>query len=110
MRLLAQIGMKLDVLDDAEFLLESVLAFAPDYHAARYDYAEVLSRAAQAPQALEQMSQAAAVEPRNRAFRALEANALRRSRRHDEALRDLSELLPETPRERRACICRSRTR
>ncbi len=39
MRLLARIGLKLDVLDDAEFLLESVLAFAPDYHAARYDYA-----------------------------------------------------------------------
>ena len=34
MRLLAQIGIKLEVLDDAEFLLESALAFAPD-HAGR---------------------------------------------------------------------------
>ncbi len=42
MRLLAQIGMKLDVADDAEFLLENVLALAPDYHAARYEYAVAL--------------------------------------------------------------------
>src|SRR3984957_6928516 len=44
MRLLAQIGMQLDVLDDAEFLLESVLVFAPDYHLARFDYVNVLLR------------------------------------------------------------------
>jgi len=42
MRLLAKIGMKLDVLDDAEFLLESALMLAPDYHAMRYDYALAL--------------------------------------------------------------------
>ena len=42
MRLLAQIGMRLDVLDDAELLLESVLRMQPDYDAARYDYAVVL--------------------------------------------------------------------
>ncbi len=42
MRLLAQIGMKLDVADDAELLLENVLLLAPDYHAARYEYAQAL--------------------------------------------------------------------
>ncbi|HSY97069.1 MAG TPA: hypothetical protein VK793_15715, partial [Steroidobacteraceae bacterium] len=42
MRLLAQIGMKLDVVDDAELLLEQVLVLAPDYHAARYEYALAL--------------------------------------------------------------------
>jgi Flp pilus assembly protein TadD len=42
MRLLAQIGMKLDVVDDAEVLLEQVLVLAPDYHAARYEYALAL--------------------------------------------------------------------
>jgi tetratricopeptide (TPR) repeat protein len=44
MRLLAQIGMKLDILDDAEFLLESVLEIEPGYRLARYDYAGVLLR------------------------------------------------------------------
>src|SRR6266404_4158223 len=42
MRLLAQIGMKLDVVDDAELLLENVLVLAPDYHDARYEYALAL--------------------------------------------------------------------
>ncbi len=39
MRLLARIGLERDVLDDAELLLESVLKLAPDYRAARFDYA-----------------------------------------------------------------------
>src|SRR5450759_5280862 len=42
MRLLAKIGMKLEILDDAELLLESALLLAPDYQAARYDYVQVL--------------------------------------------------------------------
>ena len=42
MRLLARIGMARDVLDDAELLLEAVLTLAPDYRAARHDYALVL--------------------------------------------------------------------
>jgi tetratricopeptide (TPR) repeat protein len=42
MRLLARIGIERDVLDDAQLLLEGVLDLAPDYHAARFDYAQVL--------------------------------------------------------------------
>ena len=42
MRLLARIGIARDVLDDAEVLLEAVLTLAPDYRAARYDYADTL--------------------------------------------------------------------
>lgn len=53
MRLLGQIGMKLEVLDDAECLLESVLVFAPDYVAACYDYAVVLSQRHKHTKALE---------------------------------------------------------
>ena len=41
--------MKLDVTDDAELLLENVLVLAPDYHAARYEYAH---GTAEAPQTL----------------------------------------------------------
>src|SRR5271169_1372094 len=39
MRLLAKIGVEHGVLDDPEVLLEAVLALAPDYQAARFDYA-----------------------------------------------------------------------
>ena len=44
MRLLAKIGMARDVLDDAEILLEAVLALAPEHRAARYEYAQCLSQ------------------------------------------------------------------
>ncbi len=93
MRLLAQIGVKLDVLDDAEFLLESVLVFSPDYHAARYDYATVLSRRHKHLQALAEAGTLLGIEPGNRAFRILKANALVGLGRHDEALAVFRDLL-----------------
>ena len=49
MRLLARIGIERDVLDDAQLLLEGVLDLAPDYHAARFEYAQVLSQAPHVP-------------------------------------------------------------
>ncbi len=97
MRLLAQIGMRLDVLDDAEFLLESVLTFAPDYHAARYDYATVLSQRHKYQRALEEAQKLLQLEPQNRAFRTLYANARVGLGDHDEALRVFRELSAETP-------------
>lgn len=44
MRLLAQIGVKLGILDDAEFLLESAAAFEPENIQIRLDYIDVLRR------------------------------------------------------------------
>src|SRR5215469_713794 len=42
MRLLARIGIAREVFHDAETLLEGVLVLAPDYDAARFNYAQVL--------------------------------------------------------------------
>src|SRR5258708_6599505 len=92
MRLLARIGMKLGVLDDAEFLLESVLEFDPGYHAARHDYAEVLADRHKHLHALEQIRKLLAVEPRSTVFRALEGNALVGLGRHEQALQLYFEL------------------
>ncbi len=44
MRLLAEIGVRLQILDDAEFLLEKCLEFYPDFHHARSDYVQVLTK------------------------------------------------------------------
>ena len=44
MRLLAQIGVKLGILDDAEFLLESAVTFEPDNVQLRLDYMDALRR------------------------------------------------------------------
>jgi tetratricopeptide (TPR) repeat protein len=68
MRLLARIGVEHDVLDDAELLLESVLRIAPDYHAARYDYATVLLKRHKHVQAREQMERLLQVDPANRTY------------------------------------------
>ncbi|TRD11966.1 tetratricopeptide repeat protein [Erythrobacter insulae] len=44
MRLLAKIGIQLGILDDAEFLLESAVAFAPEDIQLRLDYVDALRR------------------------------------------------------------------
>ena len=97
MRLLARIGMRMEVLDDAEFLLENVLEIDPQYHAARLDYAQVLFDRQKHAQALEQAQQLLKVEPANEAFRTLAANALVGLGRHDEALRELTALRDAQP-------------
>jgi len=97
MRLLAQIGVQLDVLDDAEFLLESVLAFDPNYHIARYDYAVVLGKRHKHAAALEEARKLLRIDPRHRAFRTVYATACVGLGDHEEALRVYRELLTETP-------------
>ncbi|MBB37161.1 MAG: hypothetical protein CME88_17505 [Hirschia sp.] len=54
MRLLADIGIRLHVLDDAEFLLESALELAPDHDLARLDYVGVLHKRQKFEKAMEQ--------------------------------------------------------
>jgi hypothetical protein len=68
MRLLARIGLERDVLDDAELLLESALTLAPDYHAARLDYANALYRRQKYHQARQEMDKLLAVDPGNREY------------------------------------------
>ena len=97
MRLLAQIGVKLDVLDDAEFLLESVVEFKPHYDLARYEYALVLSQRHKHAKALEQAKHLLSIEPRNRAYRTLYAGACVGLGDHEEALRIFRALAAETP-------------
>jgi tetratricopeptide (TPR) repeat protein len=97
MRLLGHIGVKLDVLDDAEFLLESVVEFKPHYDLARYEYALVLSQRHKHAKALEQAKHLLSIEPRNRAYRTLYAGACVGLGDHEEALRIFRALAAETP-------------
>ena len=76
MRLLARIGLERDVLDDAELLLEAVLHAAPEYAAARFDYATVLLRRHRHHDALQELERLCAAEPGNRAYRTGCAGAL----------------------------------
>ena len=97
MRLLAQIGMKLDVLDDAELLLEAVLERAPDYRPARYDYAQVLLQRHKHRQAREQIRMLQQAEPGERAYRITQATLATELGECEQALREYGRLLEETP-------------
>jgi tetratricopeptide (TPR) repeat protein len=97
MRLLARIGLKRDVLDDAETLLEAVLKIAPDYRAARYDYACVLLERHLHRHACEEAGKLLAIEPDHLDYRALYARASVGLGEHDRAITLYQKLLQEVP-------------
>ena len=75
MRLLARIGMAREVYDDAEALLEGVLALAPDYTAARHDYAQTLLQRHRFAEAREEVRRLLAADPDNLAYKEALATA-----------------------------------
>jgi len=93
MRLLAKIGIDHDALDDAQLLLEGVLELAPTYQAARFDYAQVLTRRHLYVQAHAQVAELLRAEPDNRNYRTLEAMTYVGLGQHEEALGRYRELL-----------------
>jgi tetratricopeptide (TPR) repeat protein len=97
MRLLARIGLAHDVLDDADILLEAVLKLAPDYQAARYDYAMALLRRQKHAQAIVELETLLLTEPRNRAYRTTYATAKVGLGEHEEALKIYRELVADAP-------------
>jgi len=93
MRLLARIGIARDVLDDAQLLLEAVLDLAADYHAARFDYAQVLIKRYMYQQAQEQAAKLLAVDGCNRNYRTLHAATCVGLGLHERAIELYRELL-----------------
>jgi tetratricopeptide (TPR) repeat protein len=93
MRLLARIGIEQDVLDDAQLLLEAVLDLAPEYHAARFDYAQVLVKRHLYQTAQEQTRILLAVERSNRNYRTLQALTFVGLGMHERAIELYRELL-----------------
>jgi tetratricopeptide (TPR) repeat protein len=98
MRLLAQIGMKLEIYDDAEFLLESVLAFDPDHQAARHEYVQALLARHKSQQALDETRVLLRHDPEDRNYRTLYASACVALGMYDEALEVYRDLLKGAPR------------
>jgi tetratricopeptide (TPR) repeat protein len=97
MRLLARIGLERDVLDDADTLLEAVLRLAPDYRAARYDYAVALLRRHKHVESIAQLEQLLGVEPANRSYRTTYATALVGLGHHEKALALYRALVQDAP-------------
>jgi tetratricopeptide (TPR) repeat protein len=95
MRLLARIGLAHDVLDDADVLLEAVLALAPEYRAARYDYAIALLRRHKHEQSIAELEKLLQLEPNNRAFKTTYATAKVGLGDHEGALKLYQELIAD---------------
>jgi tetratricopeptide (TPR) repeat protein len=98
MRLLAQIGIRLQVLDDAEFLLESCVEFAPDNLRARLDYVNVLHKRQKYEQALEQAAWLHDRQPGHPAFELTYANENLAVGNYDEALATYESLIGSHPK------------
>jgi predicted Zn-dependent protease len=86
MRLLADIGIRLKIYDDAEFLLESCVEFEPDNVRARSDYLKILNRKGKFAQALKQAEYLSNREPDNAVYQLALANALTGLGRFEEGI------------------------
>jgi len=97
MRLLADIGMRLGVLDDAEFLLESALQFEPDNNRIRIDYVQVLRKRQKFQQALKQTKRLLDSSPKNPQFLSLFAVESMQSGDYEVALDTFDKVLAQLP-------------
>ena len=75
MRLLAEIASRARIVDDAEFILESAIAFEPGHVGARVDYANILVKRQKFARAGEVAASLVDSEPGNPQFKSLLASA-----------------------------------
>ena len=97
MRLLAEIGVRLSIYDDAEFLLESCVEFAPDHVQARIDYVNILIRKTRFEKAHEQAKILLDLEPDNPGFQSTLAGTLVGLGRFDEGIALYEKVLDAHP-------------
>jgi tetratricopeptide (TPR) repeat protein len=97
MRLLADIGIRFGVLDDAEFLLESALKFEPDNTRVRIDYIQALRKRQKFAAALEQARLLLETAPDNLQFKSLYAIESMQTGDYDTALSTFDDILEKLP-------------
>lgn len=97
MRLLADIGVRLGVLEDAEFLLESAVAFEPDSVPARMDWIGVLRKRQKFERAREEARRLLEREPDNLQFQSLFAIEAMQTGDYDVAIEHFDAVLTRAP-------------
>ena len=97
MRLLADVGMRLGILEDAELLLHSASLLAPDNIRIHIDYIQVLRKRQQHLAAQEQARLLLEREPSNPQFQSLYAVQCMQSGRFNDALANFDEILKALP-------------
>ena len=99
MRLLADIGVRLGVLEEAEFLLESAIEFSPQSTKARMDYIQVLRKQQKYQKALAHAKILIQQEPKNPQFQSVFAVESMQSGDYDTALATFDSILAILPEE-----------
>lgn len=97
MRFLADIGVRLGVLDDAEFLLASARQLEPDNVRAHMDYVQVLRKRQKFGEALAQAKELLDKSPDNPQFKSLYAIECMQTGDYDAALALFDEILARLP-------------
>ena len=97
MRLLADIGVRLGVLDDAEFLLESALKIEPGNVGVHINYIRILRKRQKFARALEQARQLLGTNPKNPQFQSLFAIESMQTGDYDRALEAFDKILEQLP-------------
>lgn len=97
MRLLAQIGIKLGILDDAEFLLESATVFEPSNVQVRLDYIDALRRRQKFAKAREEAEALYDTDPGNPLFQSHLAIESMQTSDYDRAFALFEQVLEKVP-------------
>ncbi len=97
MRLLAEVGQRLRIFDDAEFLLESCIELAPDNTRARTEYLHLLNRIGKFKAAQSQAQILLSKQPENPGLKVSLASALVGLGHIDEATPLYQQVLAQTP-------------
>jgi tetratricopeptide (TPR) repeat protein len=99
MRLLAQLALRHDENDQAEFILETILAFAPGLDDVRLEYIEVLKNRQKIELATEQSAQLVQLAPDKVQNLSVHSINLMQSGRYDEALAYFDKALARAPKD-----------
>ena len=97
MRTLAQIGEKLGILPDAEFLLETALMLAPENPNVRFDYANLLLKMQKFEKAHQQTTKLLEISPDNLSFLSLHANATSGIGQYTQAIEYYNKVIQASP-------------
>ena len=96
-RLLAEIGLELGALKDAENLLIRCLELAPDYHAARYSYTNVLYKRHRFKDAIAMLDDLLEIEPDNGVWLTMKAANLVEINEHQQAMEIFEYIIEKFP-------------
>jgi tetratricopeptide (TPR) repeat protein len=103
-RMLADIGIKMRQYPDAQKLLERCLELAPNFHLARNDYANVLSRRQQYEASLSELEKLLQFEPDNPNHLLLKASVLVQIGEFESAIEIYDRVLADYPRQPRSYL------